>query len=107
MRWRGGKYPNKEQENYLSRACGVTRFTYNWALNEWATRFFPSTKTCSCCDNIKNDLKLSDRIYECGKCNLVINRDLVGITNSLVINKLPAVCREVTLVDIPALAFYL
>ena len=32
-------YPNKSQENYLSRACGVARFTYNWALNEWITSY--------------------------------------------------------------------
>ena len=29
-----------------------------------ADRFFPSSKLCSCCGNIKKDLKLSDRIYK-------------------------------------------
>ena len=38
-------------------------------------RFYPSSKTCSCCGNIKNDLKLKDRIYKCDKCGLVIDRD--------------------------------
>ena len=40
-----------------------------------ADRFYPSSKTCSCCGNIKNDLKLKDRIYKCDKCGLVIDRD--------------------------------
>lgn len=38
-------------------------------------RFYPSSKTCSCCGNIKHDLKLRDRIYICDKCGLVIDRD--------------------------------
>ena len=39
-----------------------------------ADRFFPSSKMCSSCGNIKKDLKLSDRIYKC-ECGLVIDRD--------------------------------
>ncbi|EDS76160.1 transposase [Clostridium botulinum C str. Eklund] len=38
-------------------------------------RFYPSSKTCSCCGAIKKDLKLSDRVYKCDKCGLVIDRD--------------------------------
>lgn len=38
-------------------------------------RFYPSSKTCSCCGNIKPDLKLSDRTYVCSECGLVIDRD--------------------------------
>jgi putative transposase len=37
-------------------------------------KFYPSSKTCSCCGKIKNDLKLSDRIYKCD-CGLEIDRD--------------------------------
>ena len=37
--------------------------------------FYPSSKTCSCCGNIKKDLKLKDRIYKCDKCGLEIDRD--------------------------------
>ena len=37
--------------------------------------FYPSSKTCSCCGNIKKDLKLNDRIYKCGNCDLEIDRD--------------------------------
>ena len=37
--------------------------------------FYPSSKTCSCCGNIKKDLKLSDRTYKCCNCGLEIDRD--------------------------------
>ncbi|PYB68473.1 transposase [Thermoplasma sp. Kam2015] len=38
-------------------------------------RFDPSSKICSSCGNIKHDLKLSDRIYHCDVCGLIIDRD--------------------------------
>ena len=40
-----------------------------------ADRWYPSSKACSCCKNIKKDLKLSDRTYNCNECGLVIDRD--------------------------------
>lgn len=40
-----------------------------------ANRRFPSSKMCSRCGNIKRNLKLSDRIYVCDSCGLVIDRD--------------------------------
>ena len=45
-----------------------------------ADRFYPSSKLCSCCGNIKKDLKLSDRIYKCD-CGNVIDRDLQASIN--------------------------
>ena len=45
-----------------------------------ADRFYPSSKLCSCCGNIKKDLKLSDRIYKC-ECGNVINRDFQASLN--------------------------
>ena len=44
-------------------------------------RFYPSSKTCSCCGNVKHDLKLSDRIYRCEECGLVIDRDFNASLN--------------------------
>lgn len=38
-------------------------------------RWFPSSKTCSCCGYIKSDLKLSDRKFICPKCNMKLDRD--------------------------------
>lgn len=45
-----------------------------------ADRFFPSSKLCSCCGNIKKDLKLSDRVYIC-ECGNVIDRDYQAALN--------------------------
>lgn len=39
-----------------------------------ADRWFPSSKMCSNCGNIKKDLKLEDRVYAC-QCGLEIDRD--------------------------------
>ena len=38
-------------------------------------RFFPSSKTCNCCGQIKKDLKLKDRVYKCD-CGYAEDRDL-------------------------------
>ena len=38
-------------------------------------RWFPSSKTCNCCGQIKTDLKLKDRIYKCD-CGYTEDRDL-------------------------------
>ena len=43
-------------------------------------RFYPSSKLCSCCGNIKNDLKLSDRVYKC-ECGNVMDRDFQASVN--------------------------
>ena len=44
-------------------------------------RFYPSSKTCSCCGHKKEKLSLSTRTYECDNCGLVIDRDLNGAIN--------------------------
>ncbi|MBZ9685746.1 transposase [Clostridium estertheticum] len=38
-------------------------------------RWYPSSKTCSNCESINKDLKLSDRMYVCPVCGLIIDRD--------------------------------
>lgn len=38
-------------------------------------RWYPSSKTCSCCGSIKSNLKLKDRVYKCDECGLEIDRD--------------------------------
>jgi len=64
-------------------------------------RWFPSSKTCSVCSNIKKDLTLKDRIYKCQKCGLEIDRDLNASIN--IHNQLPIVHRKVTPVEITAM----
>lgn len=48
-----------------------------------ADRFYPSSKTCSICGNIKQDLRLNDRTYHCEKCGAVIDRDYNASLNLL------------------------
>lgn len=43
-------------------------------------RFYPSSKTCSCCRKVKKDLKLSDRIFKC-ECGAEIDRDINAAIN--------------------------
>ena len=45
-----------------------------------ADRFFPSSRLCSCCGEVKKDLKLSDRIYKCD-CGNIIDRDYQASLN--------------------------
>lgn len=46
-----------------------------------ANRFYPSSKICHKCGNIKKDLKLSDRTYKCSICGEIIDRDLNASLN--------------------------
>ena len=45
-----------------------------------ADRFYPSSKLCSCCGNIKKEFKLSDRVYKC-ECGNIIDRDFQAALN--------------------------
>ena len=73
------------KNKHLSKAIGEQKFyefirqmKYKCEFNGieflQADRFFPSSKMCSFCGNIKKDLKLSNRIYKCS-CGLKIDRD--------------------------------
>jgi len=48
-----------------------------------ASRWFPSTKMCSRCGNVKEAMDLSERVYVCENpaCDLVINRDVNAALN--------------------------
>ncbi len=46
-----------------------------------ADRFYPSSKACSECGNIKTSLSLCERSYHCEECGLVIDRDLNAAIN--------------------------
>ena len=62
-----------------------TKLQYKCRLNDIelrvVDRYYPSSKICSCCGNIKKDLKLSDRTYICKECGLVIDRDINASIN--------------------------
>ena len=46
-----------------------------------APRFYPSTKTCSACGHIKDEMPLGDRVFRCEACGLEIDRDLNAACN--------------------------
>ena len=46
-------------------------------------RFFPSSKTCNCCWHVKEELKLSERMYNCENCWVELDRDINAAKNIL------------------------
>ena len=51
-------------------------------------KWFPSSKTCSKCGNVKEELKLSERSYKCECCGIEIDRDYNAAVNIKNIGKL-------------------
>ena len=52
-------------------------------------RWYPSSKTCSKCGRVKAKLPLSERVYRCDGCGLVMDRDLNAAVNILVAGSAP------------------
>ena len=100
--------PTKEQEFLFRKSAGAARWAYNYFLLAKAIaqqkfyefkrqirykaemygievieadKCFASSKTCSKCGNVKQDLKLSDRRYVCSVCGLQLDRDLNAAVN--------------------------
>ena len=48
-------------------------------------RFFPSSKRCNHCGHINNQLKLSDRTWECPSCKCILDRDVNAAKNILTV----------------------
>ncbi len=46
-----------------------------------AHRFFPSSKMCSRCQSIKEELSLSERVFKCAGCGFECDRDLNAALN--------------------------
>ena len=70
-----------QQKFYEFRIKLISKAKQNNIEIRVVDRFYPSSKTCSCCGNIKKDLKLSDRVYKCDNCNTSIDRDLNASIN--------------------------
>ena len=65
-------YEFKRQLEYKTKKYGIELVL--------ADRWYPSSKTCSCCGAIKSDLKLKDRVFKCD-CGFVLDRDLNAAIN--------------------------
>ena len=63
-----------QQKLYEFRTKLINKCHQNNIELRIADRWFPSSKICHCCGNIKKDLKLSDRIYRCN-CGYIEDRD--------------------------------
>ena len=68
-----GFYEFRKQISYKAEWAGITVII--------ADRYYPSSKTCIVCGNVKKNLKLSERIYHCEKCGNEIDRDLQAAIN--------------------------
>ncbi len=68
-----GMYEFKRQITYKSEKYGSTVNT--------VSRWFPSSKTCSCCSWVDEDLDLSDRVFVCERCGYVADRDFNAAKN--------------------------
>ena len=73
-------------KSVMDDGYGMFRSMLDYKLSEQSKelvkvdRFFPSSKRCSCCGEIKEDLKLSDRIFIC-ECGNVLDRDVNAAIN--------------------------
>jgi putative transposase len=76
-----------QQKFYEFRVKLISKANQNNVEIRIVDRFYPSSKICSCCGNIKKDLKLSDRVYKCYNCKTSIDRDLNASINLANANK--------------------
>ena len=65
----------------LSLSNNISSSSLQYITLKVSSKYYPSSKLCSGCNNKKEDLKLSDRIYKCNKCGLIIDRDLNAAIN--------------------------
>lgn len=69
----GGFFELRRQLEYKARFYGATVVI--------ADRWFPSSKTCSCCGSVKSGLALSQRWFTCDNCGFETGRDLNAALN--------------------------
>ena len=69
----GGFSEFRRQLEYKARMYGATVIV--------ADRWYPSSRTCSCCGSVLAELDLSQRTYRCPACGLEIDRDLNAARN--------------------------
>ena len=70
-------------EQYFYEFIRQMKYKCEWSGIKFVQvpRFYPSSKSCSRCGEIKKDLKLSERIFVCPQCGQEIDRDLNAAIN--------------------------
>jgi putative transposase len=63
----GSFFEFRRQLDYKARFYGATIVV--------ADKWFPSSKTCSCCGSVKAELALSQRMFRCHECGFQCDRD--------------------------------
>lgn len=83
-----GMKKNKKLSKSISDASfsmffNMLKYKCEWYGKELVkvNRWFPSSKTCSCCGNVKKVLTLNERIYKCQACGFEMDRDLNAALN--------------------------
>lgn len=69
----GGFFEFRRQLEYKARMYGSRVVV--------ADRWYPSSKTCSCCGVIKETLALSQRTFDCDDCGFEVDRDVNAAIN--------------------------
>ena len=71
----------------VSWSSFIEKLSYKIAENQGCLvkidTYYPSSKTCSNCGNVKDKLLLSERTYHCEECGFEIDRDLNASINIL------------------------
>ena len=71
----------------VSWSSFIEKLSYKVAENQGylvkINSYYPSSKTCSNCGCVKEELKLSERTYHCNECGFSIDRDLNASINIL------------------------
>jgi putative transposase len=69
----GGFFEFRRQLEYKAKLYG--------AAIVMANRWYPSSKTCSCCGSVKAELALSQRNFQCNDCGFETDRDINAARN--------------------------
>lgn len=66
-----------------ARRMLVYKTAWNGGRLVLAGRFWPSSKKCSACGAVKATLPLSERVFRCEHCGLILDRDVNAARNLL------------------------
>ena len=87
--WDSGFYEFRRQIEYKARLYGAHVVV--------ADRWYPSSKTCSCCGVIKPTLALAERTFRCSDCDFEAGRDVNAALNlaAMAASSAASACGEV------------